>query len=163
MAVAVYALPIRLRVPKPRIRKLLQHAPASSSAIDACGTLILDLFLTSLPSGDSPHAFEVEVFLHTPASASQYAQRSRSVGSYLGPDGMRWRVAVDEAAHDILFVPAYASDLLTGSIDLGAKLRWLAKEGVITGKEYFNGLAVGVEPRAGSGAAIIKSLWVDYD
>ncbi len=67
-----------------------------------------------------------------------------------------------------LFCPSDGSDQLASTVDVKALLDWLQspnrKTGAryLTGKEYFNGLATGVEPIRKSGSARFRSLNVTY-
>ena len=78
---------------------------------------------------------------------------------------MVWQVRKDPHAvngPDILFYPVNQADVLVGAVDLGAMLSWLRSRGVITGQEFFNGLAVGIEPQQHSGTATVNALSVNY-
>ena len=126
--------------------------------------VIINLFLTATPDPDSI-LFEIEVFLHTPAYAEAYMRTVESLGTFGSASGVAWTVSRDpSAAHgpDFLFRPADQRDLLAGSVDLREMLGWLAGRGAITGREFFNGLALGVEPQQRDGAMTINAFAVDY-
>ena len=59
-----------------------------------------------------------------------------------------------------MFIPA--DDVLTGTIDCKAALDFLRAKGQLTGEEWFNGIAFGIEPVTGSGSLRVESWAVDY-
>lgn len=127
-------------------------------------SVIINFFLTSTPNPNSIR-FEIEVFLHTPKYAKIYIDRVPSIGTFRSASDLAWNVAKDPvAAHgpDILFYPTNQADLLVGTVDLKEMLFWLASCGVITGDEFFNGLAIGVEPQQLDGTLTINALSVHY-
>jgi hypothetical protein len=56
-------------------------------------------------------------------------------------------------------------DFLQGEIDISRVLKLLVHSGVITGKEWFNGIAFGTEPTEGAGRTrlTIEHWRVDYE
>ena len=59
-------------------------------------------------------------------------------------------------------MPTDTSDVLSGSIDIKAMLDYLVAHDVLTGNEYFNGLAMGAEVQQGSGSLEINNFAVTY-
>jgi hypothetical protein len=125
--------------------------------------VIIDFFLTSEPGGDSVHAFEIEIFLHTPRSSVWYMNHLLPIGTYKDNNGVVWRAAIDAKAKDILFMPIDKADVLSADIDLKTMLLWLVSRGTITGNEYFSGLATGAEVKQDFGSLLINSFSVTYD
>ena len=157
------------------------QAPIRSSKVSAIATLIcnfelsisgtyagfntiINFFLTATP-GFGKILFEIEVFLHTPNYAKAYVDSAPSVGTFRSASGLVWRVRKDPHAvngPDILFYPINQADVLVGAVDLGEMLSWLRSHDVITGQEFFNGLAVGIEPQQHGGTATVNALSVNY-
>lgn len=132
--------------------------------------VIIDFYLTSIRATadddfDKSTKFEVEIFLHTPDYAKSYADSVPPVGTFISKSGVVWNVSRDPTAPhgpDILFYPSDQADIPTGNIDIKAMLSWLKSQNVITGREYFNGLALGVEPRQLDGTLAVHDLRVRY-
>jgi hypothetical protein len=149
---------------------------SGSYKLDISGTtsgfdVIIDFFLTSIPASkalnfDDLIKDEVEIFLHTPHYAKVYADSVPFLGTFTSASGMTWNVSRDpEAAHgpDILFYPSDQSDVLAAAIDIKAMLSWLERRHVIAGSEYFNGLALGVEPQQLDGKLTVNDFRVHYE
>ena len=124
--------------------------------------VIIDFWLTKEASRHDNHLFEIEVFLHASDAGKAYAAWASPLGAFVDPAGRRWQVAIDRSrpAPDILFLPP--SDLVRAEVDVRAMLRWLIQTGVITGKEWFNGLGTGVEVVKSHGSVEIEALAVTY-
>jgi hypothetical protein len=58
---------------------------------------------------------------------------------------------------------ASGDDVVIGSIDVKATLNFLMAKGVITGAEWFNGIALGVEPVSGSGELRLTKWAMTYN
>ncbi len=125
--------------------------------------VITDFFLTSTPGGDSSHAFEVEIFIHTPPYSIRYADHSTPIGTYVDASDRAWRVVIDNKAHDVLFMPVDQRFMQSTTVDIKAMLRWLVVQGTLAGNEYFNGLGIGVEVRQNEGSLAINSFSVTYE
>jgi hypothetical protein len=127
--------------------------------------VINDFFLTRDPGKFDNKLFEVEIFFHTPRYSHDYARSSTQVGK-IKASGIEWTVSIDKRAsngHDILIIPADGADLLSHSIDIKAILNQLVAAQVLTGREYFNGMGLGVEVRSGAGTLAIKKLSTSYE
>ena len=127
--------------------------------------VITDFFLTAKAGDFTTIKFEVEVFLHTPAYSETYVKYATQLGTYTDAQGRAWTVAIDKhagLAPDILIMPKGGGDVLSGSVDVKGMLDWLVAQKVITGNEYFNGLAMGAEVRQGAGSMVIDKFSVDY-
>lgn len=127
--------------------------------------VIINFFLT-LTSNPNLILFEIEVFLHMPRFAKSYIDRVSPIGTFKSASNRVWKVTKDSiAAHgpDILFSPIDQADLLAGTVDLKEMLVWLTGRGVITGSEFFNGLAIGVEQQQHDGTLAINTLSVYYE
>ena len=126
--------------------------------------VVVDFFLTSTPDFGSI-LFEIEIFLHAPRYVLGYADSTRPVGMFRSTSGSTWTVSKDPVGNQapiVLFHLAPGHDVLDGSIDIAEMLHWLKDRGVLAGTEFFNGLALGVEPQQHDGILTINTLSVDY-
>jgi glycosyl hydrolase family 12 len=116
--------------------------------------IIYDAFLTSTPYGANIDEFTVMV--HTPASSGAYAKSLKQIGTFVG-SGVTWAVSQASTGGQIIFMPANGADELSATFDLKAMLNYLIAEGALTGNEYFNGIALGVEPYMNGGELVYNS------
>ncbi len=124
-----------------------------------------DGFLTSTPDGAlSTAQHELEVYVHTPDYVSRWIQNLPQQ-SFTDSNGMKWIIAENTGANPpmIIFAPASFQDLTNNTIDLKGLLQAAAADGMISGNEYFDGIALGNEPAQGSGSMTINSFSVNYD
>lgn len=127
--------------------------------------VIYDLFLTSGQGSGTTLEFEIEVFLHTPPYAATFVAGGSQLGTFTG-SGITWTVAQTfggAAGNDLLFMPSNQADVTQASVDIKAMMAFLKGLNVITGNEYFNGLALGVETQQGSGTLTIDQFSVVYN
>jgi hypothetical protein len=121
---------------------------------------IYDAFLTSTPQGSE--SFELEIFLHTPTYSASYVNSATQLGT-LKDDGQVWRVAVTQSTPaDILLMPVNELDIVHARINFKKIFSYLISKHVLTGEEYFNGFAIGIEPRQGKGTMRVHSFNVKY-
>lgn len=123
--------------------------------------VIYDQFLTPDSGGDQVDASaEVSVFLHTPSYSQSLINGATQIGTTT-ISGITWQVAYSPGTlPDYYFTPSNYADVPNTAIDVKAMFAYLIAQGKLTGDEYFNGLALGVEPRQGAGTAIFNSLSV---
>ncbi len=123
---------------------------------------IFDMYLKSTP-GQNNGAFEVEIDVHTPTYFSDWVG-TLSQSHYTDSQGLAWTIASNPGANPpmILFVPSDFRDLTNYTVDFKALLNAAKNAGLITGNEYFDGLALGNEPQMGSGSMTINSFSVNY-
>jgi hypothetical protein len=126
--------------------------------------VIDDFFLTSAPGDSDAKLFEVEVLLHSPSFAIRYAHSVAPIGAFAA-GGRDWYATVDwrpKSTPDILVLPRGEGDVLKGAVDLKAVLDYLIEANILTGKEYFNGMGLGVEVGQGAGALAVNKLATTY-
>jgi hypothetical protein len=169
------------QVPPSRIKAisaLIHEADIGYSAPSDSANVALDLFLyTSGSSTEATMACEIQVFLHATPSARRFMATLESLGLYesaaIGSSpSVRWAVTRQQSnffkTPYYLFCPSDGSDQLASTFDVKALLNWLRSVNQTTGKiyltgeEYFNGLATGVEPVRKSGSALFHSIEVTY-
>ncbi len=126
---------------------------------------IYDGFLTTTPNG-GPGSFtnEFEIYLHTPTTTKGWIG-GLPQHTFTDSQGIEWIIAGGggSAGQQIAFAPANFQDLTNTTIDLKALLQAAAADGVISGNDYFDGLAFGNEPRLGTGSMTVHSFQVNYD
>ncbi len=126
--------------------------------------VIQNMFLTSAPGDQDKKLFEIEIFLHTPSNAARYVLGQTPIGEFT-VSGRKWTATIDrrpKTAPDILIVPNNLEDVPSSSIDINGILNNLVRAGILTGHEYFNGMALGVEVIRGSGSISINQIATEY-
>ncbi|MFT8244070.1 hypothetical protein [Roseomonas sp. BN140053] len=129
--------------------------------------ILHEMWLTSEARGngqsvDEYAKFELGCFLRTARTTVAYMNRSTQVGTY--HDGIReWTIAVDYTLQVpfIMLRPTDRADVV-GEVMWVGIFRYLMQKGILTGGEFFNGLAVGVEPRQGQGSVTFDRFEVRY-
>ena len=105
---------------------------------------------------------EVGCFLSVSKDTEAYARSCSTVGNF--NDGIRnWSVVVDRKIQPnfFMFLPSPSMDV-SGDVDWKRMLGFLRDRKLLSGHEWFNGIAVGPEPRIGSGQVTIDSFEVSY-
>lgn len=118
-------------------------------------TLLHELFLTRVAKpqpqwvNGPDFALEVGFFLHSPEITRTFHLKGKPVGPDHQNGGVTY--SVRRNGNYVTFAPAGFAEQLEGRIDWKAALTYLVAQGVITGSEYVNGVALGVEPTLGGG------------
>lgn len=123
--------------------------------------VLTEFFLTKEKGGEEKVA-EIGFFLHASESAVRFAEDGGAVGTFTDPARRVWKVSVQPAPAGPYYMFLPAEDVLAGTIDFKAALDFLKAQGKLTGAEWFNGLAFGIEPVAGSGSLRLRHLAVSY-
>lgn len=135
---------------------------------DTSSGLLAECWLTTAahptgPMEDKTH--EVAFMPRVPAHAASWLATLPVVGSgFTDTNGAEWlvREAVSGAGafpYLIAYRPGYADR--QGALPFGDLLAYLISQGKITGQEWVNGLAFGVEPYAGAGSLTVSSISVE--
>jgi hypothetical protein len=126
---------------------------------------IYDFYLQSSTDTSTQGLFEIELHMHTPQYFIDWINRSLTKYNFTDAGGTNWIIARnrDVSSPMIIFVRADFADNLNTMVDLKALLMAAKANGLLTGNEYFTGLAMAVEPREGSGSMTIDSLSVTYN
>lgn len=114
----------------------------------AHANVLSETFLTSAPGDFNTKVIEVGFLPSISASGRSFFDAGEQLGAWTDPSGRVWNVAAQ--AEYFMFIPAKGR-FLSGRLDFAAALRWLMAKKRVTGKEWFNGLAIGVEPVQGFG------------
>jgi hypothetical protein len=123
--------------------------------------VLTEFFLAEKDSGE-PKVGEVGFFLHAAKSAIPFADAGEQLGAFTDATGRSWKVGKQTAPHGPYYMFIPAGDVLEGTIDFKSALDFLRAKGQVTGKEWFTGLAFGIEPVAGSGSVRVENLSVTY-
>lgn len=124
-----------------------------------------EFYLTSAPRDNNAKVVEIGAFLHAPKEIQEFFGHGEQLGSFTDAGRRKWNVAKQTSGYPIPFLMAMRAggvDYLTGSFDFLAMLRWLKDRGHITGQEWFNGMALGMEPLQNSGTLVVRKWAVDY-
>jgi hypothetical protein len=123
--------------------------------------VLQELYLTSVKGDASTKVVEIGWFLHSPISTVKYVRSGTQLGTYVSPtNGRSWIVA--KSGTFITFMPKDTLDALTGPTNIKDALVWLKSKGAITGEEWFNGMAIGVEPLGNGGTMVVNNWKVSY-
>ena len=123
--------------------------------------VLTEFFLTK-KSGGADKVAEIGFFLHAAKSAVPFADAGEQLGLFTDSTGRAWKVGVQPAPAGPYYMFIPVGDVLTGTVDFKAGLDFLRSKGRLTGEEWFNGLAFGIEPISGSGSVRVQSLAVTY-
>lgn len=123
--------------------------------------VLTEFFLTEEKMGEKKVA-EIGFFLHASKSAIAFVEDGEQLGTFADAGGRKWKVAVQPAPAGPYFMFLPSDDVPDGTVDFKAALDFLSAKGKLTGMEWFNGLAFGVEPVTGSGSLHLERLAVTY-
>jgi hypothetical protein len=121
--------------------------------------VLSETFLTSASGDFKTKLKEIGFLTEISRTGREFFGYSRALGQWRDPSGVTWSVA--EAGGYYMFVPA-DGELEAGTLHYDEAFRWLTSRGELTGEEWFNGLAIGIEPVAGSGTARIEDWKIEY-
>jgi predicted secreted protein len=118
--------------------------------------------LTQTPGATDQVQFDLHV--HAPQYVRDALTALSTKYSFTDSQSTVWYIINNPAPtpHKIVFIRQDMGDLLNYTVDLKTLFLQAKANGLITGSEYFNGLALGVEPRTVSGTLSITSLSVSY-
>jgi hypothetical protein len=125
--------------------------------------LLNEFYLTSASGNSTAKLFEVGMFPNVPSTTATFVNGATQLGSFVDPGGRAWTVAqsTGAAAPYIVFMPTNLANV-TGTVYWQDMLGYLIAQGVITGNEWINGVAVGTEPYTGSGTTTINTFSVNF-
>ena len=121
--------------------------------------VLAELFTTNTPGNANDKVLEIGFFPRVSASGLKYFNTGRQLGQWTDPQGVTWRVAIAKAY--CMFLPV-AGEQKAGTIDFKAALGWLVDRGELSGREWVNGVAIGVEPIAGGGNLMLDRWNVSF-
>ena len=122
---------------------------------------LLNEFYLTLRAGESASkVIEIGYFLHISPEGKQFFERAKAIGSYRDDAGQVW--VVRRAGDFCMLLPPGGHWASNGSIDLKSTFAFLRARGLIKGDEWFNGLAIGVEPVRGAGRLEVQHWTVSF-
>lgn len=139
--------------PISKISELKTHFAVQIDGGQSDYNLLSETFLTATPGGSPNSIMEVGFLPHISIAGREYFMLGKQLGIWTDPAGRRWKVAMQ--GHYCMFVPD-GPDMMEGVLDFGSAFVWLRSQGLLTGREWFSGVAIGIEPVLGSGSAQIK-------
>lgn len=155
-------------IPSVKVRDIAELTQSFNLSFggDLDGFNVIDnLFLTEKPGNFEKILYEVEIFFHSPSNAVWYVNHSHPVGRFVA-SGIEWFVAVDRNGphgQDVLIMPSSHQDApVADKLNLKAMFDYLIASNVLSGDEYFNGLALGVEVHHGAGNLTINTISTRY-
>jgi hypothetical protein len=135
---------------------------------DPSSGLLAECWLTSksTPSGPVETKTHEVAFLPklSPASGT-WAQSLPLVGAFTDRYGVKWNVGqAQSASGGVPYYAAYRTDRadFRGTLRFDDLFAFLTAAKKLTGSEWFNGLAFGVEPQSGAGALTVDRFAVAY-
>jgi len=130
---------------------------------DPSSGLLSELWLSSqaAPSGQFPKIREIGFFPKFSPGAQAFVASlpNVSTGSFVDSAGLTWNVK-KSAIYYIAYRPGYAD--FQGVLPYLDYLEFLQAAGEITGDEWYNGVAFGVEPFSGAGSMTITEFAPTY-
>lgn len=123
--------------------------------------VLAECYLTSRAGKADAKVAEIGFLPHSGASMDRFANRGRQIGTYTDRSKRPWQVSVTGIYYT--FVPADRADVLVGTADFRQALNFLRGKGIVSGQEWLNGMAFGVEPVTGSGSLNIRRLAVTFN
>jgi hypothetical protein len=144
------------------IRRLSERFAFSYEGSDQFN-LLNEFYLTSRAGEADAKVIEIGFFLHAPSSSVRFIEKGKKISAFNDSDGRLWKIT--RTNNYVTILPSGGKDLLQGEIDIRSVLKLLVDSGVITGSEWFNGIAFGTEPTEGAGhtSLTIERWRVDYE
>jgi hypothetical protein len=142
--------PVAVRPQRVRTIRQLRQNFAYRYSGSSYFNLLTEFYLTSRPGDENAKLLEIGFFLHTPAPTLHFAKGGKLVGTTRDKSGRLWLIYLQGTF--CMFIPEGAPDILRGTIDMKSMLNSLMKMGLVSGNEWFNGMAFGLEPAPGGGA-----------
>lgn len=139
------------RVIPRRIRdvKRLEESFAYRSAGSPYFNLLTELYLTAKPGDEKAKLAEIGFFLHRPRTTDAFAAAGAFIGGYRDQQGRAWTIRRQGTFY--LVIPDGDADITSGTLEVMPLLSRLIQDHILTGNEWFNGLAFGIEPAPGGG------------
>lgn len=111
--------------------------------------LLSETFLTALPASFATRGLEIGFLPNVSDDGRSFFSGGEQLGTWRDPGGREWKVAI--RGKYCMLIPTDAT-FTSGTLYFGAVIKWLMSQGRLTGQEWFNGLAIGVEPVGGRGS-----------
>jgi hypothetical protein len=142
------------------IRALSQDYAWSGDFGIGVADVLTEFYLRRDPADNESKTIEIGWFLHAPAQTRYHVEQGQQLGRFVDAAGQRWQVARNDRF--VTFMREGGVDSRAGRIDMLAALRWLKAKGQITGREWYSGVAWGVEPFRGTARVQLDRWAVTY-
>ncbi len=142
------------------IQQLSQTFAWSGDFVIGSADILTEFYLRSNPADNDSKLLEIGWFLHAPKRTQDFVRAAPKIGRYVDPQGLAWHVSRSDKF--VTFMRENGEDARAGQIDMLAALRWLKSKKVITGREWYNGVAWGVEPFKGTAKIQLDRWSVTY-
>lgn len=135
---------------------------------DEASGLLAECWLTSVaaPSGPFDATHEVGFFPKLSPAAMTFVDELPAVGagSFVDSGGVTWNVVEALSGTGEPYFVAYRPGHLdfTGTLQFDDLFSFLITSGELTGDEWFNGVAFGVEPHSGAGSLTVEKFAPNY-
>ncbi|GGE93686.1 hypothetical protein [Sphingomonas prati] len=143
-----------------RIRTLRHDFAWTSTGLGRANVLT-EFYLRSDPADSESKLLEIGFLLSAPPRTIAFADSGKPIGQYRDAAGREWKASLNEKY--VLFLPTDNAPVAKGTLDILAALRWLKAQKLVTGTEWFTGIAIGAEPMAGFGHLQIDRWKVEYE
>lgn len=133
---------------------------------DLSSALLSEIWLAaeSAASGAFTKLFEIAFFPRFSVNSKSWIDSLSQVGTGFTSGGVSYKVREAGNPQGVPYIIAYRSDYgdMQGGLPYKDFFTYLIAQGRITGNEWFNGVAYGVEPDHGIGSLTINTMSVDY-
>lgn len=143
------------------ITALAMQVEITDQQSDGQYNILNEFYLTSSAGNAAAKVVEIGFFLHASPASIAFAKKGTGLGVFTDVSGRRWTVT--KAAKFVMLVPVDGNDVTSATIDGRGVMAFLVANGIITGTEWFNGAALGVEPVRGSSTVSIGQWTVTYN
>ena len=123
------------------------------------GSVLQEFWLTSAPGNLDSKVFEIGLYARSTPDTIRYFKQAKLVGKYTDARERKWHIHINNKMTPafVMFLPTDEGDVV-GAINWKDFLQYLIEKNVLTGNEWLNGLALGVEPAKGAGGIIFKEF-----
>jgi hypothetical protein len=113
-----------------------------------------ETFLTREAGKPDDKILEVGWFLHADTTATNWGKGGTRLGAHVDPAGRQWQVYQRDTF--VMIFPADGRDVESGTLYMKAMFDQLMQWKLLTGDEWFNGMAIGVEPIRGKATMTLE-------
>jgi hypothetical protein len=136
------------------LNRLEVEVSQRSRSLPGSYNVLHETFLTREAGKPEDKVIEVGWFLHADATATNWGKGGTRLGTHVDPAGRQWQVY--QRGTFVMVFPADGRDVETGTIHMKPMFDQLMQWKVLTGEEWFNGMAIGVEPVRGKATMTLE-------
>lgn len=123
--------------------------------------ILNEFYLTSMANDLTTKILEVGLFFHASIAANEHKKKSQFLGLLYDEKKQEWEVF--KAGSFVMFFPRKKDHSYSQKINFLPFFDFLEKNLLISGKEWFNGMAIGVEPVTGKSYLNLKKWEIAYE